>query len=79
MNKLVDAIYEEIKTRGGHCNKLSIASQIHQLDGRHGWKLVPVEPTEAMIRAPRHEISSSHKQIYGDMLAATPDPLDRGE
>ena len=48
MTKLVEAIYDEIEKDGGNRNKESIASQLRQLDGRHGWKLVPVEPTEEM-------------------------------
>ena len=73
MNKLVDAIYDEIETYGGHRNKGSIANQLRQLDGRHDWVLVPVEPTEDMRS---HIDNFAAREIWRRILAASPDPLD---
>ena len=61
-------------------------SAIEQLDGRHGWKLVPVEPTETQGDAgiladglfsdrPAHNTTHEYKRIYIAMCAAGPDPL----
>jgi hypothetical protein len=43
MNKLVENIADELSIW-----KEGVTPIIKQLDGRHGWKLVPVEPTEKM-------------------------------
>ena len=67
-------------------------SAIEQLDGRHGWKLVPVEPTRTMRNgavdatgfnwtAPEHTAWRDSPQMlfsagYKAMLAAAPDPLE---
>ena len=61
---------------------------IGTLDGRHGWKLVPVEPTEEMAEQgrvtdslfsdrPGHEYTHEYKCVYRDMLAVSPDPLEK--
>ena len=54
-------------------------SAIEQLDGRHGWKLVPVEPTEAMENEAHgtedDPVQVSRFEIWEAMLAAAPDPL----
>ena len=59
-----------------------IKTMLSELDGRHGWQLVPVEPTEVMLQvcaecAPirsRH-LTDAWPQIFKAMLAAAPDPL----
>ena len=75
--KLVEAIYDEIEKGGGHRNKQSIASQLRQLDGRHGWKLVPVVADHDMTGAIVNpgKIRAYAVSDWAAMLAASPDPL----
>jgi len=54
---------------------------IAALDGSHGWKLVPVEPTEEMLTAGCRPYMDKKGgiEIYRDMLAFSPDPLTEPE
>ena len=79
MNKLVAKIAFQVYA-GGH--EEIVARTIPQLDGRHGWKIVPVEPTKEMRDAGDLEQSAQQDRneygggpIYRAMLASSPDPL----
>ncbi len=89
-NKLVEAIYQtftgEFQDTVGPAletrNISFIEEIIRELDGRHGWKLVPVEPTGRMDDAaddtlPDDALISINQIIamYRSMLTASPDPL----
>ena len=45
-----------------------IEATIEALDGRHGWKLVPVMPTTKMCE-------SGYPEDWAGMIADSPDPL----
>ncbi len=48
------------------------------LDGRHGWKLVPMEPTDKMQDTAFALDHQDHSEAYRAMLAAAPDPMGDG-
>ncbi len=78
MNKLVEAIEAALKGRPlHHARWQMIEATIDELNGRHGWKLVPVEPTEAMLEASSlpYEMQKDGLETYRAMLAASPDPM----
>lgn len=49
----------------GWNDKEEIASLRAQLESRKGWKMVPVEPTEEMLRA---AVSKDDAEFYGDAM-----------
>lgn len=65
--KLIDAIGADPKLKALVVDKI-----IRQLDGRHGWKLVPIEPTEEQWEEGKW---LSGQFAYRAMLAVSPDPL----
>ena len=87
MNKLIEAIVKEI----GLAASVDCLDIIRLMDGRHGWKLVPVEPTEEQVTIVALLLANTHcidapkldypswmglsRQLCRDMLAASPDPL----
>ena len=78
MNKLVEDI--EAGTSYDDLMQSQIEAVITQLKGQHGWKLVPVEPTEAQnIEAGRqYQVwrgAWENDDVYRAYLAASPDPL----
>ncbi len=50
-NLSIDLPQEGVESLLRNLRKDVVAIIIRELDGRHGWKLVPVEPTEAMLEA----------------------------
>ena len=84
MNKLVEAV---AKATGFIMEDNDVQDIVAQLDGRHGWKLVPVEPIREQMDAAEHDWRHNHgpesRRLHGEnvhgiyrvMLAAAPDPL----
>ncbi len=64
MSKLADALYLD----GVDISPENIDMLIGTLDGRHGWKVVPVNATDDMQ-------SAADNATWVEMLAASPDPL----
>ena len=80
MTDLVERVEELVGEWGVYYKSAPFCAKdiIKTLDGRHGWKLVPVEPTEEMLTAGCRPYMDKKGgiEIYRDMLAASPDPLD---
>ena len=83
-SKLAAALYLD----GVDISPDDIETLIGTLDGRHGWQLVPVKPTEAMLQRVEPALDDLYEgakadpgydqgglYVYRAMLAAAPDPL----
>ena len=75
--------YYERKTITEAVGEIVSALQADHIEGVRamvvpdGWRLVPVEPTEAMLKGPRHDgYTFSVRNLYRAMLAAAPAPGD---
>ena len=83
MNKLVEALKAKMEDEYPFSIRMT-KEIIDQLDGRHGWKLVPVEPTEEMDTASNisfpcvcgRKLKACGTATWDWTLAASPDPLE---
>lgn len=59
-----------------HCKELSepIDNTAQQYEALAGWKMVPIEPTEEMLRASYREAGVYSPKVYRVMLEAAPKP-----
>ena len=72
MNKLVEAIANDLMTPRA-VTEAVVGATLERLDGRHGWKLVPVNTTDE-IREVLDEGRPWIEDFWKALLAASPDP-----